>query len=75
VFEIVSELMAEGWVNAVSKFKKGEDTPLSFDAKSAAPKRRMQNRSANHVAPASLPETGRKPDTYAEGHANRPISG
>jgi UDP-GlcNAc:undecaprenyl-phosphate GlcNAc-1-phosphate transferase len=75
VFEIVSELMAEGWVNAVSKFKNGEDTPLSFDAKSSAPRRRMQSRSANHVAPASRPEMGRKPDISTEGQANRSISG
>ena len=33
VFEIVSELLAEGWVNAISKFKQGDHTPLRFDAR------------------------------------------
>ncbi|MCX6922294.1 MAG: MraY family glycosyltransferase [Verrucomicrobia bacterium] len=37
VFEIVSELLAEGWVNAVRALKNGDgvphDTPLSFDTR------------------------------------------
>ena len=52
VFEIVSELLAEGWVNAISKFKKGDHTPLRFDAQSSAPKRRMHRGPASSVAPA-----------------------
>jgi UDP-GlcNAc:undecaprenyl-phosphate GlcNAc-1-phosphate transferase len=63
VFEIVSELMAEGWVNAVSKFKNGDRTPLRFDAKNSVTKGRMQRRSAGSLAPAPVPEPGPKPTT------------
>ena len=63
VFEIVSELLAEGWVNAVSKFKNKDHTPLRFDARSSAPRRRMHSRSASSFAPAPVPEAGRKPNT------------
>jgi hypothetical protein len=49
MFEIVSELVAEGWVNAIRKFKSGDDTPLRIDAKSSAPNRRMQSRSARSI--------------------------
>jgi hypothetical protein len=38
VFEIVSELVAEGWVKAANKWKDGCETPLRFDAK--APEQR-----------------------------------
>jgi UDP-GlcNAc:undecaprenyl-phosphate GlcNAc-1-phosphate transferase len=63
VFEIVSELLAEGWANAVSKFKKGDRTPLRFDARSSAVKGRMPRRSASSAAPVPVPEAGRKPAT------------
>src|SRR6266567_3976559 len=35
LFEIVSELVAEGWVKAASAWRKGEPTALRFDAKTA----------------------------------------
>ena len=64
VFEIVSELLAEGWGNAVSKFKNRDHTALRFDARSSVPRRRMQSRSASSFAPAPVPEAGRKPNTF-----------
>jgi UDP-GlcNAc:undecaprenyl-phosphate GlcNAc-1-phosphate transferase len=60
VFEIVSELLAEGWVNAISKFKKGDRTPLTFDTKSSVTKVRMQHRSASSFVPAPVPAAGSK---------------
>jgi len=60
VFEIVSDLLAEGWVNAVGKFKNGDHTPLRFDAQRAVTRNRMQRRSASFLAPAPVPEAGRK---------------
>jgi hypothetical protein len=33
LFEIVSELLAEGWVKATRKWKNGSHTPLRFDSK------------------------------------------
>jgi UDP-GlcNAc:undecaprenyl-phosphate GlcNAc-1-phosphate transferase len=45
VFEIVSELLAEGWVNAIHKFTEGDRTPLTFDTKSSVTKVRLQQRS------------------------------
>ena len=60
VFEIVSELLAEGWVNAVSKFKQGDDTPLRFDARRSVPKGCMPCGSASSFAPTPVPEAGRK---------------
>jgi len=61
VFEIVSELVAEGWVNAVSKFKNGDRTPLRFDAQSSVPKPPKPRSSASSFAPPPVPELGRKP--------------
>jgi hypothetical protein len=61
VFEIVSELVAEGWVNAVSKFKQGDHTPLRFDSQRSVPMARKQHRSAGALAPKPLPEAIRKP--------------
>jgi UDP-GlcNAc:undecaprenyl-phosphate GlcNAc-1-phosphate transferase len=66
VFEIVSELLAEGWVNAVSEFKKGDHTPLRFDARSSVPMNRLQRRSPSSLAPAPVRETSPKPITAAE---------
>ena len=61
VFEIVSELVAEGWVNAISKFKNGDRTPLRFDAQSSVPKQPKQRSSASSFTPPPVPELGRKP--------------
>jgi len=38
VFEIVSELLAEGWVEAVTRLQHGDQSPLRFDAKRSAPR-------------------------------------
>jgi UDP-GlcNAc:undecaprenyl-phosphate GlcNAc-1-phosphate transferase len=66
VSEIVSELLAEGWVNAVSKFKKGDQTPLRFDARNSVPMNRLQRRTAGSSAPAPVPKANRQPAAAAE---------
>jgi len=35
LFEVVSELVAEGWVKAATVWRKGEQTALRFDGKAA----------------------------------------
>ena len=37
VFEIVSELVAEGWIEAASKLQNGDRAPLRFDTRRSAP--------------------------------------
>jgi UDP-GlcNAc:undecaprenyl-phosphate GlcNAc-1-phosphate transferase len=43
VAEIVSELLAEGWVKAVTQLQHGDHTPLRFDTTRAASKRPSQH--------------------------------
>jgi UDP-GlcNAc:undecaprenyl-phosphate/decaprenyl-phosphate GlcNAc-1-phosphate transferase len=53
VFAIVSDLMAEGWVNAVTKFKKGSPAPLRFDDQNSVTKGHTQRKAAASQAPES----------------------
>jgi len=53
LFEIVSELVAEGWVKAASAWRKGEPTVLRFDAKTARTRSERTRR-----ALASVPMVG-----------------
>jgi UDP-GlcNAc:undecaprenyl-phosphate/decaprenyl-phosphate GlcNAc-1-phosphate transferase len=62
VFEIISELLAEGWVKAVSKLKEGDQTPLRFDTRRSVPKSRLQRRVSTSFDPTLVPERG-KPAT------------
>ena len=66
VFSIVSDLMAEGWVNAVTKFKNGNPAPLRFADQNSVIKGRRPRKSASPPAAAPTPETGRKPAAAAE---------
>jgi UDP-GlcNAc:undecaprenyl-phosphate GlcNAc-1-phosphate transferase len=66
VFEIVSELLAEGWIKAAAKLTNGDLALLRFDTKSSAPKSRLQRRFARSFAPAPVPAAGRKPATAPE---------
>ena len=61
VFEIVSELLAEGWVKGVILFKNGDRTPLRFDTQSSMSKHPMQRRAASPIPPAPVPELEGKP--------------
>jgi UDP-GlcNAc:undecaprenyl-phosphate GlcNAc-1-phosphate transferase len=63
VFEIVSELLAEGWVKAAGKLSGGDQTALRFDTKLSAPRNRLQHRCSRSFAPAPVPEAGPKPAT------------
>ena len=52
VLEIISELLAEGWVKAAIKWNDGEQAPLRFDAKMSVPRNRQQSPFSQAVAPA-----------------------
>ena len=62
VFEIVSELLAEGWVKAVRKMENEDQAPLRFDTRRASPGRRLRRRfSLFSAAPARGPQAAQKP--------------
>ncbi len=61
VFEIVSELLAEGWGEGVSKLNNGDRAPVRFDTKRAAPKNGLPRRSSGPVVPAPEPPAGHNP--------------
>jgi UDP-GlcNAc:undecaprenyl-phosphate GlcNAc-1-phosphate transferase len=61
VFEIVSELLAEGWVNAANKLSNGNQAPLRFDTKLSGPRGRLPRRFLRLSAPTPGPEAGPKP--------------
>ncbi len=50
VFEIVSELLAEGWIKGVSAVKNSDNAPLRFDTRLADPAARLRHKP--HSAPA-----------------------
>jgi hypothetical protein len=61
VFEIVSELLAEGWIKAVRKLENGDQAPLRFDTRRASPSRLSRRRSSLFAAaPARVPQASRK---------------
>jgi len=49
LFEIISELVAEGWIKAASRWKKGCKTPLRFDSKIPAQWDKPQRKPADRV--------------------------
>jgi UDP-GlcNAc:undecaprenyl-phosphate/decaprenyl-phosphate GlcNAc-1-phosphate transferase len=62
VFEIVSELLAEGWIKAVRKLENGDQAPLRFDTRRDSPSRPFRRRfSFFSAAPARVPQTSRRP--------------
>jgi UDP-GlcNAc:undecaprenyl-phosphate GlcNAc-1-phosphate transferase len=62
VFEIVSELLAEGWVKAVRRLENGDQAPLRFDTRRASPSRLFRRRfSLFAAAPSRSPQAGQKP--------------
>jgi UDP-GlcNAc:undecaprenyl-phosphate GlcNAc-1-phosphate transferase len=69
VFEIVSELVAEGWVKAANKLNNGNQAPLRFDTKLSRPRGRLQRRVLRSSAPAPGPGAGPKPAGSALGTA------
>jgi UDP-GlcNAc:undecaprenyl-phosphate GlcNAc-1-phosphate transferase len=61
VFEIVSELLAEGWVKGVRNSSHDSATPLRFDTKLTGRRRQMQRKLASPAAPAPGLQAERNP--------------
>ena len=61
VFEIVSELLAEGWIKAVRKLEIGDQAPLRFETRRTSPSRPFRRRFSYSSAPARVPLASRKP--------------
>jgi hypothetical protein len=61
VFEIVSELLAEGWVKGVRNSSHDSATPLRFDTKLTGRRRQMQRKLALPAAPSPGPQAERNP--------------
>jgi UDP-GlcNAc:undecaprenyl-phosphate GlcNAc-1-phosphate transferase len=56
VFEIVSELVAEGWIEAVSKLQNGDQGPLKFGTRRSKRKNLQPRRASAFIAPAQAPQ-------------------
>lgn len=63
VFEIVSELVAEGWIGAVSKLQNGDRGPLRFETRRSKRRNPQPRRFSAFVAPAQVPQTVRETAT------------
>jgi hypothetical protein len=61
VFDIVCELLAEGWVKAVTALQQGDRAPLRFDTKRCLANSPSPRRSALPIAPARIPQQGPRP--------------
>ncbi len=55
VFDIVSELLAEGWVKGISKSRRADSTPLRFDTQLAQRRKPSPGKESSSSAPASVP--------------------
>ncbi|HOX57641.1 MAG TPA: MraY family glycosyltransferase [Candidatus Paceibacterota bacterium] len=67
VFEIVTDLLAEGWVRGIGHPKEADHAPLRFDTKLAAPINRTQSEASSLSAPVTLPGIARKhPPSHRE---------
>ena len=64
VFEIVSELMAEGWVKGVGNSSHPDEAPLRFDTKFAGPRRRQQQMFSSSAAASPSPVGAPKPIAF-----------
>ena len=60
-FEIVCELLAEGWVKAAIKLQQGDHAPLRFATKRSLPTPAAPRRFPLTFAPARVPPPGRQP--------------
>jgi UDP-GlcNAc:undecaprenyl-phosphate GlcNAc-1-phosphate transferase len=61
LFEIVSELVAEGWIEAASKLQNGDRAPLRFETRSSQPRKTSFRRSAPGHVPQPAREGGASP--------------
>jgi UDP-GlcNAc:undecaprenyl-phosphate GlcNAc-1-phosphate transferase len=59
VFEVVSELLAEGWIKAASILTNGDQLPLRFDTRRSSSSRPSAHRSPVSVVPARPPQAAR----------------
>jgi UDP-GlcNAc:undecaprenyl-phosphate GlcNAc-1-phosphate transferase len=57
LFQIMAELMAEGWLNATKRWDKSASKPLRFDSKLAGPQKKSHRRSRTSLSspPAAAP--------------------
>ena len=61
VFEIISDLLAEGWGNAATKWSNGKHTPLRFDARVALPVNQLARQPSRSNGAAPVSASSRKP--------------
>jgi UDP-GlcNAc:undecaprenyl-phosphate GlcNAc-1-phosphate transferase len=61
VFEVVSELLAEGWTKGVCNSSHADAAPLRFDTKLDGRRHRLHHKHARADAPAQSPEPDRSP--------------
>jgi UDP-GlcNAc:undecaprenyl-phosphate GlcNAc-1-phosphate transferase len=64
VFEIVSELLAEGWVKGVGNSNHPDTAPLRFDTKFTSPRRRQQRMFPSSAVPSPSPVGAAKPVAF-----------
>jgi len=59
VFEVVSDLLAEGWAKAASRLANGDPVPLRFDTRRPPSSRQWAHRSPLSVVPTRPPKAAR----------------
>jgi hypothetical protein len=69
-FEIVCDLMAEGWAKGVSRLQIGGLAPVRFDTKRAQPNGSLKYRPGLSVLPARLAPPASKPATFTAATAH-----
>ena len=60
VFGIISDLLAEGWIKAATRWSNGEHTPIRFDGKAPLPANQQQSPSSQSRGPAPVSAAGSK---------------
>ena len=61
LFEIVSELVAEGWIEAASKLQNGDRAPLRFETRGSQPRNHSFRRFVPRASSTARPGRGRLP--------------
>jgi hypothetical protein len=60
-FEVISDLLAEGWAKAAMKLNGGQQKPLRFDGRVSLPRNQSHPRFSGSYAPARVSEAEPKP--------------
>jgi UDP-GlcNAc:undecaprenyl-phosphate/decaprenyl-phosphate GlcNAc-1-phosphate transferase len=61
VFGVLSDLLAEGWLKATTRWNHGKQAPVRFDAVVVPPQNEMQSQPSRAYAPAGISHAGREP--------------